>query len=244
MKTMVIQSFRTPVPEWIEVCLASVRQWAANKDFEYRFIDDSIFDVVPAWYMQKVKGKLQVATDYARLVLLHRALQEEGFDQAIWIDADVLVLDTQWQPQFKGTCAFGLEVWIQKDSNGRQLRARTNVHNAVCFFRKNCVVLPFLVHTVESLMKRVDAGHISPQFVGPKLLNALHALAEFELLPEAGALSPLVADDILAGAGEALDLFRNTRQQAPAALNLCASLMPQENAMALVQTLGKQKIWL
>lgn len=236
MKTLVIQSSPEPASPWIRLCLDSVAAWAAEQGHAYRFIGDEIFTLVPAWYMEKAGTRRQIATDYARLVLASKALQEDGVDRVVWLDADVLVIDGQLNIDFDGPCAFGQEWWIQHGDKGR-LQARMNVHNAITVFHAGCPVLPFLQHTVLSLMERVDPAHIVPQFAGPKLLNALHPLANFALLPQVGALSPLVLTDVLAGGGQALDLLRARTPVAVQALNLCASLLEEQQALALVQVL-------
>jgi len=51
-------------------------------------------------------------------------------------------------------------------------------------------VLGFLVYLSESIIELADAAHIAPQMVGPKLLKALNNLAQFTLVPVAGAVSP------------------------------------------------------
>lgn len=215
-------------------CLASAEAWARAAGHDYRFAGDEIFAQVPDWYMAKVGSKLPVATDYGRLVLLQAALAE-GYEQVAWLDADVVVFDPAFRLDFDGTCAFGQEVWVQ-EKDGR-LEARKNVHNAVCAFRQGCPVLPFLRHTVESLMRRVDPDRIAPQFAGPKLLNALHPLCDFALLPQAGALSPLVLKDLCEGEGPALALLRERSPRPPQALNVCASLAEPAGAERAVLAL-------
>lgn len=225
MKTLVIQSLRTgAAPAWIDACLDSVAAWCQHSGFERRLLGDELFDCVPLWYLDKT-GPGPVAADYARLVLLRQALEEEGYDRAAWLDADVFVLDAGFDIACTGSCAFGREVWVQED-NGR-LKARSNVHNAVCVFRRGCVVLPFLAETVASIIRRADPAHIAPQMVGPKLLGALHSLYDFELLPAAGAISPAVARDLASGGGPALDLLLAGSPAPLAAVNLCASLMDE-----------------
>ena len=45
--TLVIQSHRIPLPcGWLQLCLDSVEAWAQANGFDYRFIDDRIFDQV------------------------------------------------------------------------------------------------------------------------------------------------------------------------------------------------------
>jgi hypothetical protein len=235
MRTLVIQSSSLAQRQsWQQHCLQSVERWAQAQGFDYRWLGDEIFAHVPAWYMAKVDSKLPVATDYARLVLLQEALAQ-GYQQTLWLDADVLVLDTQMTLDFEGSCAFGQEVWVQERHGKYQ--ARRNIHNALAVFRQQCAVLPFLLRCVESLMQRVDPAHIAPQFVGPKLLQALHPLADFAVLPQVGALSPVVIDDLCRGGGPALDSFLQMSQPLPQAVNLCASLLSGEQASRVIECL-------
>ena len=236
MKTLVIQSSKVPAAAWIEQCKSSVRDWAASQQMDYRFVGDEIFDLIPDWFMHKVGQKKQVATDLGRLYLLQSALDEQGFDQAIWFDADMFVLDQGMRLTFTGSCAFGQEVWIQQEGKGR-LKARRNIHNAVCVFRQGCPVLPFLIHTCLSLMARVDAQYLVPQFLGPKLLGALHPLADFSLLPQIGAFSPVVVNDLMQGGGKALELMRQETHGPLQAANLCSSLLNDNDAEGLIARL-------
>lgn len=236
MNTLVIQSSPTTgVPSWIARCQASVRDWCEAKGYTWRFIGDEMFDLVPPWYLKKT-GRGPVAADYARLKLLQVALDDEGYDQAMWFDADVLVLDRQMTLDYSQSCAFGQEAWIQEEAGG--LRVRRNVHNAVCAFRRGCVVLPFLIATVASIIRRADPGHIAPQMVGPKLLSALHSLYGFDLLPQAGALSPAVTTDLARGGGPALALLKQQSAVPLQAVNLCASLIDDETADRVLEHAG------
>ena len=234
--TRVLQSYRTErVPAWIDDCLLSVRSWAESKNHDYHFTGDELFELVPDWYLEKINGRLPIATDLARLVLTLQSL-EEGFDQVVWFDADTLIFDQSLEINFEGSCAFGQEVWIQTDDNGK-LRARKNVHNAVAAFKRNCPVLPFLIQTVTSIIRRADADHISPQMVGPKLITALHNIAGFSLLPEVGAYTPLVLADIRDGGGKALNLMQQKSQATLKAANLCHSLVKDELATLAVKNI-------
>jgi hypothetical protein len=215
--------------------MSSVRAWSEASGFDYRFFGDEIFDSVPDWYLAK-SGRGPIATDLARLLLIQAALDKQEYDQAIWCDADVFVIDKSMGLACEGTCAFGQETWIQEV--GGLLKARRNVHNAVCLFRRGCVVLPFVAETVASIIKRVDACHIAPQMVGPKLLSALHSLYAFDLLPQVGAISPLVAADLVAGGGEALNLLKQKSTVTLQAVNLCASLVDDSNAQKVIDNLS------
>ncbi|MDT8397700.1 MAG: hypothetical protein RQ899_03705 [Pseudomonadales bacterium] len=236
MKVLVIQSYKTEqVPIWIERCLETVRHWAQRQRHDYRFVGDEIFARVPRWYLEKVGDKLPVAIDYARLLVLQEALAA-GYEQVLWFDADTLILDQDLSLDFEGSCAFGQEHWVQLDSPCRY-RIVKNVHNALCVFRQNCVLLPFLIETVASIIKRVDPERIAPQMVGPKLLTALHTIAGFTLLPQCGALSPEVLYDLTQGGGPALDLQRQKQAVRLQAVNLCASLIDADIALRAVDCL-------
>jgi hypothetical protein len=69
---------------------------------------------------------------------------------------------------------------------------------------------------------------MSPQFIGPKLLTALHNIARFPVMETAGMLSPAVMRDLIAGDGPALQLFRHKSRTAPAGANLSTSLTQRE----------------
>lgn len=233
--TLIIQSCSARQRQgWMGKCMDTVQQWAKTNKFQYRFIGDELFEQVPTWYREKIGRKIPIATDYARLRLLQQAL-DEGFKEVVWFDADVLIFDQSLELDFKGSCAFGQEVWIQ-EHEGR-MSARRNVHNAVCVFRQGCVVLPFLLYAVESIIRRVSPDHIAPQIVGPKLLTALHSICGFALLPQVGALSPDVVSDICEGSGPALNLMRQKSEIKPKAVNICASLTGPESAERVIETL-------
>lgn len=225
MRTLVLQSHDPARLEgWIGLCCETVKSWAAQHGFDYRFLGNEAFDLVPDWYREKTSSKPPVTADLARLLMIQAALQEEDYDRAVWCDADVLVLvpGAFTLPQGEPAC-FGQEIWIEPDKSGK-LRARRNIHNAVCCFEKDGPVLPFLIHTTKRIIERVDPAFIAPQIVGPKLVGALHNLAGFGVLDHAGAVSPTVIDAILAGGGPALEMLKNESPVPPAAVNLCDSL--------------------
>jgi len=66
---------------------------------------------------------------------------------------------------------------------------------------------------------------VPAQFVGPKLLTAMHNIVGFEVNERAGMLSPEVARAYLSDdkPHRALDLFLSRHRENPAALNLSAS---------------------
>src|SRR5262245_33138351 len=77
MSTVVCQSYRPSyVPVWIELCMATVRSWASSQGFDYRFIDDELFEYAPQWYRRKVSDDILLMSDLARLVVARRLLGE------------------------------------------------------------------------------------------------------------------------------------------------------------------------
>lgn len=203
-------------------CLASVANWSKDAGYSYHFVGDALFECVPNWYFDKVRQRLPIAADYARLWHCRRLL-DAGAGQVVWIDADTLVIDRCWRVPHHSHTLFGEECWVQCNDKGK-LQIKRQPHNAFSAFRRDSPVLDFLLEATRSIIARADPEFIAPQMVGPKLLKALHNIVHFELLPAAGALSPEVINAIADGGGAALDCFLAGRRANTAMLNLCASL--------------------
>ncbi|MFT5221193.1 MAG: hypothetical protein ACI9LO_001367 [Planctomycetota bacterium] len=225
-KTLLIQSHRHPLPfQWIESCLESVKNWSEQRGFDYRFLGDELFDPVPELLMQKTAGQHVIASDLARLFQLQQGLRD-GYDTVLWCDADFLIFNA---PEFNlcgSDYALGREVWVQRDDQGK-LRAFSKVHNAFLMFRKGNSFLDFYCDSAQRLLTGMQAG-MPPQFIGPKLLTAIHNIVQCHVMESAGMLSPLVMRDLIAGEGEALELFRRKSPAPLAGANLCSSLSVAE----------------
>ena len=225
-KTLVIQSHRHPLPfRWINSCLESVKGWSEQRGFDYRYIGDELFDSVPAELMEKTGAQRVIASDLARLFQLQRGLQE-GYDTVLWCDADFLIFNAAEFELPDGDYALGREVWVQRDDKGK-MRAYIKVHNAFLMFRKGNHFLDFYCDSAQRLLTRMQAG-MPAQFIGPKLLTAIHNVVRCEVMESAGMLSPLVMRDLLAGQGPALELFRRKLPAPLAGANLCSSLSAAE----------------
>ncbi|MBT4220260.1 MAG: hypothetical protein HOL37_01810 [Rhodospirillaceae bacterium] len=226
---IVYQSFRTTdVPPWMETCMASVRDWAALKGIEYRFVGDELVDMVPGWYQDKAAGRMPVITDLGRL-LMARELLTDGYSRTIWVDADVLIFDPQGfniniNININDGYAFGREIWVQPGGKKGGLRVYHNVHNAVCVFDQYNSFLDFYIDACQRVLRRYEGEAMVNQIVGPKLLNALNTMVGLPLIDDAGMLCPLVMGDIDRGGGAALDMLKSEMTGPMRAANLCASL--------------------
>lgn len=233
--TLIIQSYSTPVkPVWLNRCMDSVTAWCNTNQFEYRFIDDELFEYLDPALMEKLKSQKVIATDLARLYAIREGLEE--FDRVIWLDADFLIFapdDFQLpdQAQLPEGYMLGREVWVQsKADRPNKLRANVKVHNAFLLFDRHNSFLDFYLEHAERLLNKCE-GPMPPQFVGPKLLTALHNTLVCPVLETAGMLSPLVIDDLLADTDQccALNLMNKRSTHSIAGANLCHSLSSQNN---------------
>ena len=223
--TLVIQSHRQPLPfGWMQSCLDSVQSWASARGYGYQYLDDALFDYVDTDLHGKLREQPVIASDLARLRWMQHLLQDDC-DCVIWCDADFLIFNT---PEFElpsSDYALGREVWIQRDKG--RLRVYPKVHNACLMFRRGNAFLDFYADTAARLL-RIHRGGVPSQFVGPKLLTALHNIACCPVMDCAGMLSPAVMVDLLAAGGPALDRFRRASPVIPAGANLSASLCARE----------------
>ena len=224
--TLVIQSHRDPLPfRWLRPCLDSVERWACASGYDYRYVDDELFDSVDARLLKKFGKQKVILSDLARLKWLQGGLVE-GYQCVVWCDADFLIFDQKRFLLPETAYALGREVWVQQDKTGK-LRIYRKAHNALLMFRQDNHFLDFYADTAERLL-RLNRGAMPPQFIGPKLLTALHNIAICPVMECAGMLSPLVMRDLLVGKGDALDLFRDKSPESIAGANLSSSLTEAE----------------
>ncbi len=226
MKTIILQSHAPDaLTPWLRKCLASVEAWAALVGADYRFQGDELFDHIPAWVRDKVAPQTVIATDLARLRLMQQALRE-SYDRALWLDADMLVFAPERLPVPKDPHAVGREVWVQHSSGG--LKAYRKVHNAFLMTTRDDTFLPFYADAAERMLTRAKPPLV-PQFIGPKLLTALHNMTDLHVEERAGMLSPLALRDVLTGGGAALEQTLAGHKVPPAAFNLSASYMGRKS---------------
>ncbi len=219
--TLVIQSHRDPLPyAWLQACLGSVREWAVFNRFDYQYLGDELFDLLDERIIQRTQKQIVIATDLARLLQLKKAL-ERGYQRVIWLDADFLVFKPTEFKLVDTSYALGREVWVQLNNKGR-LQAYVRVHNAFLMFCQSNPFLAFYLDTAQRLLMQ-NTGSMPPQFIGPKLLSALHNICQCPVQETAAMLSPLTIRGILNDRLDVVDLFCQRSLQTPAAANLCIS---------------------
>ena len=212
-------------------------------NFSYRFVGDELFDPLPEDIVLRTAERTVVAADLARLYAIREGLRE-GFAAVVWCDADVLVIDPQRLKLPEEAYTLGREVWVQGPPD--DLRAYVKVHNAFLVFRRDNTFLEFYIDTALRLI-RAHKGLMVPQFIGPKLLTAIHNVIGCPVIETAAMLSPDVVRNILDGGGPALDLFKRRTVVTPAAVNLCGSLvtlgeLDNEEISALINLFGRHPL--
>jgi len=221
--TLVVQSFRADPPAWIARCMDSVRAWAEAAGFGHRALGDELFERAPDWVRRKTAARPSTASDLARAQVLQDAL-DEGWGRAVWLDADVLVI----QPgaltaalRLEDRYLLGREAWVQADRRGR-LQTHTGVHNAILAVEPGNPFLAFYQHAAERILARHE-GAMVPQLIGPKFLTALDNMMGLPATWAVNMASPRVVADLAAGGGPARDRLLARSGRVPAALNLCHS---------------------
>lgn len=225
MSTLVLQS--CPASErggWLQTCMDSVQGWSQQQGFEWHYLDDELFRCLPDDLQPGGRISPVIASDLARLLCLQQLLQQ-GYDCVLWLDADVLVFKPEALKLPNADYAVGREVWVQAGDKGRW-RAWKKVHNAALMFRNQAnghnSLLDYYADTATRLL-RANQHAMPAQFIGPKLLTALHTASQLPVWETVGMLSPAVIENLLGADTGALACFKQRSPQPVAAANLCRS---------------------
>ena len=229
----ILQSAADARPDWVSRCMRSVADWSQQQGYDYHCIGDELFDWVVPEFRDKLYGRTPILADLAWLRWIESELAVRG-GLVVWIDADSVVIDPTWRIPDSTHTFFGEECWVQPTAEGAW-RAYQSPHNAFMGFTAASPVLGFLAYLSESIIERADAAHIAPQMVGPKLLKALNNLAQFTLVPEAGAVSPELLVEWVGETGPATACYEQAARGPLALVNLCSSLTHSEAAVLRVE---------
>ena len=217
----ILQSAADARPDWVSRCMRSVADWSQQQGYDYHCIGDELFDWVVPEFRDKLYGRTPILADLARLRWIESELAVRG-GLVVWIDADSVVIDPTWRIPDSTHTFFGEECWVQPTAEGAW-RAYQSPHNAFMGFTAASPVLGFLAYLSYSIIERADVAHIAPQMVGPKLLKALNNLAQFTLVPEAGAVSPDLLAEWVGDTGPATACYEQAARGPLALVNLCSS---------------------
>ncbi|MDQ2963617.1 MAG: hypothetical protein M3R31_10745 [Pseudomonadota bacterium] len=198
--------------------MRSVRDWADGRGFEYRFLDDRLFDYLPSWYREQTFQTILPHTNLARL-LVAKQLLADGHDRTVWVDADILVFDPElFDIEFDGDFAFCREVWI-KVKWGAVIKLH-QINNSVTQFKRGNRFLDYCIWAHEEIARHFVLRYGS----ATRLLSAMHQAAPLPTIGNVGLINPLLMLDLLDG-GERFAREYVLAHGAPLrAANLCASL--------------------
>jgi hypothetical protein len=221
VKTVVYQSFRTEnVPPWIAACLDSVRAWAAYQQFEYRFFDDRFFSLVPRELYARASEHKCILADYARLVAA-RNLLDEGFDRAIWLDADLVVFAPQsFKIAVTSGYAFCREVWLDRVTWGKP-QFKLTVNNAASVFCRDEAIIDFYLDAANAILRSDQP--LNALSIGTDFLVRLQRARNFPLLTNVGIFGPEMTYRYLQNDGAFLEPYLNFQTSPIYAANLCLS---------------------
>jgi hypothetical protein len=221
MRTIVYQSFRTEnVPGWIESCMTTVRAWAEQRGFAYRFWDDRFFDLVPEDIRPRASAYKCVLSDYARLVAAQQLLNE-GWDRAIWVDADALVFDpNNFSIETTRGYAFCREVWLDRISFGRP-QYQLTVNNSVSVFCQGETLIQFYLDAARRILASNEP--LTPVSIGTRWLLGLRRLVQFPLITSVGIFGPEMAKRYMRNDEPFLRSYLAYQTSPIYAANLCLS---------------------
>jgi hypothetical protein len=192
-KTVVLQSYRTErVEPVVEMGLATVRQWAASRGYDYVFMDDDFFGIVPAAFRTKTGGAIWQMADMARLLHIRRLL--DSFERAVWIDADVVVLNVAaMELPTSGDFFFCREFWVADLAAGplSRLRIQLRVNNSVCGFTRGAEFLDWYIAETERVTLAAPPDtNWNTLPVSTKILTAAWTQLNFTLFEHCAIFSP------------------------------------------------------
>lgn len=223
--TLVIQSYRTrDVPEWLTRCMKSVVDWSKACGLDYEFVDDSLFDLLPAWYRERCGSQILPQTDLARLLLLRDRLRR-GYRRVLWIDADVFICDpSRFAIEMQDGFAFCYEVWVESDANGSFWARGPSVNNAVTVMDAGNPLLDFYIYACQSIIRQRPAGGVGRLDASTLPLSRLGALMPLPLIRCVGLISPPVTRQVARGGGPLCAYYAAAFGRQMGAVNLCSSL--------------------
>lgn len=232
-RVLTLQSDKPPPrAAWRRQCLASVRSWAAAQGYEYRFLGDELFGLIPDDLRRACRGVVLPLTDIGRLLWLKKLL-DEGWDRVIWLDADILIFDPALRIEAE---TIGREIWISKGLRDGY-RAAESVNNCVLSMTAGS---PLLGRLLDATLARAAtfSAPPHPRTLGPDLFRRLHAAQPMPVAADIAMASPPMIAGLATGDPAALAAHGGIWKGPVRAANLCGSLIEDDGlALQAVQRL-------
>jgi hypothetical protein len=221
MNTLVLQSYRTKaVPRWLKTCHGTVKDWAADVGYDYRFVGDELFDYIPSWFKEKCKGQMLPITDLGRLQWMER-LMREGAPRVVWVDYDVVILDRSFRVPQNLSVLFTKEKWIDRAPDGRLVQVEA-INNSIMMIERGSPILEFLIGAILARARQCKAP-VDRCFAGTRLLTELATVFEPPLLRRVAQISPTVLIDLARGSLSSLNMLAGPEHSSWVAANLCGA---------------------
>jgi len=240
VRTLVIQSYRREaVPQWIDRCLASVAGWARLRGYDYLLTGDEAFALCGTDYLAQVGDNKRSITNLCRLELLRNA-HRDGYERAVWLDADVLVFDPgAFAVTGVRRYAFARETYLSIPSPGAW-RGISAVNNSAIVCMRGEPDLDFLIAATRHV-----AAHrqIRTNYqVGGDLIKGLRASLQFETLGDVAMLSHGAMRAIVQNAEPILRAQARLHGTPVHAANLCATEnytppLPESDTLRVIDVL-------
>lgn len=221
MRTLVFQSFRRDnIPDWLTCCMNSVAKWSRRRGFEYRFIGDELFELLPEWFANAYAGRMLPLTDLGRLKAAAKYLQE-GFTRTVWIDADVLIFDPDnFSVDTEFGFAFCRELWLEKRWGATV--ADNRINNCVSVYEQGNAFLDFYLYAAQALA-RAKAQDLTDWDIGTNLLSTLGRTLPLPLLGNVGMFSAQIVRSLASEDDKLLTEYASHLGASLAAGNFCNS---------------------
>ncbi|MDB5814506.1 MAG: Tetratricopeptide 2 repeat protein [Rhodocyclales bacterium] len=221
MKTVVLQSFRRQdVPRWLTQCLQSVQRWAADREWDYEFLDDVFFEFAPQWVRKRCGGNIYAIADVCRLQWLRDKL-DAGYERAVCVDADVLIFAPErLNISVSGGYAFAHELFMRLERDGTFTPVE-HFNNALMIFEQAQSVLDTYFDACLKNLRDLPPGKVPRTALGPALFDTLGQESPLELLAGVGLFSLTIMKQIALGGGPLTQEYLRYSPAPLAAANLC-----------------------
>lgn len=158
------------------------------------------------------------------------ACLDQGYQQVVWLDADVLVFAPQQLDTRQVRChAFSREVMLHRLPGGDIRAAAPGLNNAVMVFGRGCPVLPLYRAAAERRLQQTQSGSITRTLVGPQRLQQLAATLPLARLNHIGLFTPALMQDLAQGSTRWWQACRQAHGYPLAAAKLCHFVRHQAN---------------